>query len=292
MLVRLRSLWCCGLSSHSSFPSQITNLLPPSFEKHYSLTVRYSDLEQQELASINGSLPWSAPPMIDVYSFKDAQVIDRIQLHPFIFSAPIRPDILHQAVVWHRASQRQGTHQAKTVGMTNHSTRKILRQKGSGRARHGHNRAPQFKGGGVVFPPSPRDYSYPLPLKVRRLALRSALTSKLVEGRLIIVQDISLESHKVREFQNILLQNGYIWKKETRSELLTSILISPQPKFDKNLRLASRVLKNVTVIPSPGLSVYDILRHNTLILSLSSLQELTQRLLKDWFPSYHEVNKE
>ena len=209
-------------------------------------------------------------------------MVERIQLDPFVFGAPIRPDVIHQAVVWHRACLRQGTHQAKTVAMVSGSTKKLYKQKGTGRARAGNIRAPQRRGGGVAFPPSPRDYSYDLPMKVRRLALRSALTAKLEEGRLVVVKETGVDSHKTRELEELLSNTGLVWKREElRRKTPSSVLLCSPAPVDRNLRLAARGLDNVGITTSVKLSVYHMLKHNTLVLCGKTLEELTERLGKD-----------
>ena len=268
-------------------------LLQCSFSTSAAVVEESADLGTRVIVKneVTAPVPWKNAPEIDVYSLYEGKVVDRVQLPPFIFGAPIRPDIMHQAVVWHRASQRQGTHQAKTVGMVAHSTKKHHQQKGTGLARAGNRRAPQRRGGGVAFPPSPRDYSYPLPLKVRRLALRSVLSAKLEEGRLVLLKEDALLSHKTGEFEDLLLQNQLLWKKdeESRNKTLTKLLLCCPTPTDKNMRLASRQLSNVTLLPAGGLSVYEILRHTTLALCPGALESLTTRLMKDYVPSYEEV---
>ena len=240
---------------------------------------------------LTAALPWNRNPEADVYSLYEGRVLERIQLSPFIFSAPIRQDLLHQAVVWHRASQRQGTHQAKTVGMVSHSTKKLRPQKGMGMARAGNRRAPQRRGGGVVFPPSPRDHSFPLPNQIRRFALRSALTAKLEEGRLLLLKENGLLTHKTADLEDLLFRNQLLWKKDegSRKKTFTNLLIVCSSHLDKNLALASRRISNVSLLPVQDLSVYEILRHTTLGLCHGSLDDLTKSLMIDYVPSYYEI---
>ena len=277
------SLLSSSSSTSSSFP------LPSCFS---TSPVSLSDSRlPTHIQNRTAPLPWTPRPKVDVFSWKEKRIVQNITLHPFVFSAPIRPDILHQAVVWYRAAQRQGTHQAKTVGMVAHSTRKHHQQKGTGRARAGNVRAPHWKGGGVVFPPSPRDYSFDFPLKLRRFALRSALTAKLNEGRLVVVAEETWDTPKTKEFEDFLISQGLVFETENRSKRLSSLLLCVSGPIDHTLRLASRRLSNVTVMPLGGLSVYDILRHTTLALSTEAVNQLTLRLLKDQRPEYHEVNE-
>jgi large subunit ribosomal protein L4 len=297
---------CFGSSASSTVWRSVARSLftpsspaTPPLPSHFSSSVFSLSLSKDistvptHIQDRTAPLPWSRPPEVDVFSWKEGKVVKNITLHPFVFSAPIRPDILHQAVVWYRASQRQGTHQAKTVGMVAHSTRKHHQQKGTGRARAGNVRAPHFKGGGVVFPPSPRDYSYDLPLRIRRFALRSALTAKLNEGRLVVLAEETWSDPKTKDFEKMLFSHGLVFElSEKRSKRPSSLLLCVSGTVDPTLRLASRRLTNVTVMPIGGLSVYDILRHTTLAISNDALDLLTLRLMKDQRPEYHEVNPE
>ena len=176
------------------------------------------------------------------------------------------------------------------MGMVSGSTKKLYKQKGTGKARAGNIRAPQRRGGGVAFPPSPRDYSYALPLKVRRYALRSALSAKLEEGRLVVVKESSLESHKTREFEELLLTGGLVWKREElRRKTPSSLLICSPAPIDRNLRLAARNLENVNLTNSFKLSVYQLLKSTTLVVCEETLEELVGRLGKDKGVGYWEA---
>jgi len=260
---------------------------------HTSLFHSLSSFHAHQNTTATSPLPWSAPPEVDIFSLKENRIVERRKLHPFVFAAPLRTDVLHQAVVWYRASQRQGTHQAKTVGMVAHSTKKLRRQKGSGMARLGNRRAPQLRGGGVVFPPMPRDYSFSLPEKVRRLALRTALSAKLAEGRLIFLAEDSIDSHKTKDFENLLYDRGLLWEETNRhSKKPATLLMCVPGAIDENLRRASRNIENISLVPSGGLNVFEILRHTTLALCGSTVDILTTRLLKDHFPSYHEFHSQ
>ena len=170
----------------------------------------------------------------------------------------IKPNIaaMHLVVRSILANQRQGTQSALTRGMVRGGGRKIYRQKGTGRARHHGNRAPQFRHGGVVFAPSPRDYVVKVPRKVRRLAMCSALSAKVAEGDMIILDGISFTEGKTRLMAQLLKDVGV-----TKSCLLIT------PARDENVYRAGRNIKALTGIPVSSINVYDILRADKLVLT-------------------------
>jgi large subunit ribosomal protein L4 len=140
---------------------------------------------------------------VPVYSMA-GQEVSSVDLPAAVFEAKINRDLMHQAVVRQMANARQGTHKAKGRSEVNRSTAKIYRQKGTGRARHGSRRAPIFVGGGVAHGPQPRDYSKKMPRKMRRAALRSALSVKASNGDIVVLDDISLDIPKTKEIVSIL----------------------------------------------------------------------------------------
>ena len=179
---------------------------------HATYTDRLKDIIPEP--NLNGHLPWGPAIRTNVLSLKTGEVVEEIELDKYVFGAPIRPDVLHSVVVWQLAARRQGTHSAKTRGEVKGTTRKPWPQKGGGRARAGDLKAPHMRGGGVAFAPKPRNYYYALPQKIRRLGLRVALSAKYAEGRLVIVDDDDLESHKTKEFAKLLQEKGLVWQKE------------------------------------------------------------------------------
>jgi large subunit ribosomal protein L4 len=190
-----------------------------------------------------------------------------IEVADAVFGAPSRPDILARVVDWQLAKRRAGTHKTKTIADVQGTTKKPYAQKGTGRARQGSLRSPQFRGGAVIFGPVVRDHGYDLPKKVRRLGMRTALSSKQAEGRLIIVDEAKLSEPRTKALQERLAMLG--------SE---SVLIVGGRTVDDNLKRAARNLKYVDVLPVQGANVYDILRRDILVLTKDAATELEARL--------------
>jgi large subunit ribosomal protein L4 len=190
-----------------------------------------------------------------------------IELSPAVFEQPLRSDILHQVVRWQLAKRRQGTHKAKTRGEVKATTRKMYKQKGTGRARHGAASAPQFRGGGKPFGPKPRDHEHSLPKKVRRLGLKVALSSKLADGKLVVLEQASLDQPKTKQLAEALKKWGW-----------SSALLIDGQELDRNFELAARNLVGVQLMPSVGANVYDILRRDVLVLTTAAVRQLEERL--------------
>jgi large subunit ribosomal protein L4 len=190
-----------------------------------------------------------------------------IDLSPAVFEQPLRSDILHQVVRWQLARRRQGTHKAKTRGEVKATTRKMYKQKGTGRARHGAASAPQFRGGGKPFGPKPRDHEHSLPKKVRRLGLKGALSSKLADGKLVVLEQASLDQPKTRQLAEALKKWGW-----------SSALLIDGQELDRNFELAVRNLVGIQLMPSVGANVYDILRRDVLVLTTAAVRQLEERL--------------
>jgi large subunit ribosomal protein L4 len=190
-----------------------------------------------------------------------------IELSPAVFGQPVRSDILHQVVRWQLAKRRQGTHQTKTRGEINKTTRKMYKQKGTGRARHGAASVAQFRGGAKPFGPRPRDHAIGLPKKVRRLGLKIALSSKLADGKLVVLDQATLDEPKTRRLAERVRAFGW-----------TSALLVDGPAFDENLARAARNLVGMQLLPTIGANVYDILRRDVLILTKAAVQQLEERL--------------
>lgn len=190
-----------------------------------------------------------------------------IELADAVFGAPVRPDILARMVDWQRAKRRSGNHKTKVVSEIQGSTRKPHKQKGTGRARQGTVRSPQFRGGAVIFGPRVRDHAHGLPKKVRKLALRCALSSKQAEGRLSILDEARLEEARTRELAGRLDALG--WR---------SVLIIDGPEVDPGFGRAAANLPEVDVLPQQGANVYDILRRDRLVLTRAAVKHLEERL--------------
>lgn len=190
-----------------------------------------------------------------------------IDLDDAVFAAAVRKDILARMVNYQLAKRRAGTHKVKTRGEISGTTRKPFRQKGTGRARQGSYRATQFRGGATVFGPVVRDHSHSLPKKVRKLALKSALSSKQADGKLIILDEVKLADPKTKALLDKLGKLG-----------LSDALIVGGGEIDANFAKAAKNIAKIDVLPSQGANVYDILRRDTLVLTREAVETLEARL--------------
>src|ERR687891_1696843 len=215
---------------------------------------------------IRRRLPRSRSMQVSIIKLDQSET-GTIELSPAVFEQPLRSDILHQVVRWQLAKRRQGTHKAKTRGEVKATTRKMYKQKGTGRARHGAASAPQFRGGGKAFGPQPRDHAQSLPKKVRRLGLKVALSSKLADGKLVILDQATLDEPKTKPLAAALEKLGW-----------SSALLIDGDEIDRNFALASRNLVGLQLLPSAGANVYDILRRDMLVLTTAAVRRLEERL--------------
>jgi large subunit ribosomal protein L4 len=190
-----------------------------------------------------------------------------IELSPSVFGQAVRADVLHQVVRWQLAKRHQGTHKTKTRGEVNKTTRKMYKQKGTGRARHGAASVPQFRGGGKAFGPTPRDHAIDLPKKVRRLGLKMALSSKLADGKLVVLDRASLPEPKTKQLATRLDRLGW-----------SSVLLIDGPEVDQNFSRAAQNLAGLQVMAPVGANVYDILRRDLLVLTKDAVRQLEERL--------------
>ena len=211
---------------------------------------------------------------------KDAGEID---LDDSVFGAPVRRDILARMVNWQLAKRRAGTHKTKGRSEVRGSTRKLFNQKGTGRARAGSARVSQRRGGGVVlrrlgpgdddrgggvvFGPLPRDHGHKLPKKVRRLALKSALSAKAAEGKLVVLDGLGVESGKTKDLARRIAAHGW-----------SSVLVIAADEYDEGFARAVRNIHVMDVLPHQGANVYDILRSDTLALTKDAARALEARL--------------
>lgn len=202
----------------------------------------------------------------DVYNM-DGVTVSEIDLADEIFNVPVKEHVLHEVVAMQLANRRAGTATTKGRSEVRGSGQKPYRQKGTGRARAGSRKSPLWRGGGVVFGPRPRSYAYKVQKKVRRQALKMALTSKRQENALIVVDKLDFETVKTRRFVEVM---GALKTKEA--------LIVTDQKLG-NLELSSRNVPRVKVVRWEGLNVYDILRFKHLILLEPSVKQLEGRLL-------------
>ena len=203
--------------------------------------------------------------LVDVYNVNKEKV-GEVDLKEDIFGVEVKPYLLHEVVVWQRACRRAGTASTKTRGEVRGGGRKPWRQKGTGRARVGSIRSPLWKGGGTVFGPKPRSYAYTLPKKVRRAALKMALSSKLADGHLLVLEDYPFTTPKTKEFAQVM--------KKFDLEKVLFITVEGH----KNLELSARNVPYVQVMPTAGLNVYDILRYDHLVLLSPAVAAIKARL--------------
>ncbi len=203
--------------------------------------------------------------VVDVVNIK-GETVSQMDLDESVFGVAVKPSVLHDVVIMQLATRRAGSASVKRRGDVRGSTRKLFRQKGTGRARRGDIKSPLLRGGGVIFGPSPGDKGHKVPKKVRRLALKMALSDKLGEGRLTVVDQMELPAAKTREFVQALESLGC-------ENALVVI-----DKADETLERSSRNVPRVKVLRSEGLNVYDILKHDHLILLAPSVEKIQGRL--------------
>lgn len=190
-----------------------------------------------------------------------------IELSDDVFGCEVRKDILARVVHWQLAKRQAGTHKTMHRGEVSGSTKKLGNQKGGGRARHGSIKAPIFIGGGIAFGPVVRSHAYSLPKKVRKLGLKVALSTKLKEGNLLVVEDMNFAAPKTADFANVMNSFG-----------VQSALIIDGETVNQNALLASSNLHKFDVLPQIGANVYDIMKREKLILTRSAVEALEARL--------------
>jgi large subunit ribosomal protein L4 len=206
---------------------------------------------------------------IDVFNLKREKV-GTVTLSDEVFGTEVREHLFYEVVKAQLASRRQGTQCAKNRSAVSGSTKKMYKQKGTGNARHGSKRAPVYVGGGRAHPPRPRDWSYRPPAQVRKLALTSALSKFHKEGRIVIVDNFDLKEIKTKTFMATLgiLQAG---KKTLVVDAVTN----------EKLRLSARNATKHNFLPPEGVNVYDLLRHDTLVLSKDAAKALEKRFVSE-----------
>jgi len=201
-----------------------------------------------------------------VYDLNGARV-GEVELAPAVFGLRPHSAVLHEADVWQLAARRRGTHATLTRGMVDRTTRKLYRQKGTGRARHGARGAPIFVGGGIAFGPHPRDYGYPLPKKVRRLAVRSALSAKAAEGRILVLEQLDPAQPKTGALAKLLRAIGA----EGAVLLVTA---APHQVVERS----AANLPRVSVASATSLNVHDVLVSDRLVITREALDRIAEAL--------------
>jgi large subunit ribosomal protein L4 len=203
--------------------------------------------------------------VIDVVN-NQAEKISETELPDSIFAVPVKKSVLHEVVTMQLAAMRSGSASVKRRSDIRGSGRKLFRQKGTGRARRGNIKSPLLRGGGVAFGPSPKSYAYKVPKKVRKLALKMALSSKLVDNNLMVLDQFALERKKTKDFLAVLNTLG-----------IDNVLIVTDAK-DENLEFSSRNVPDVKVLRTEGLNVYDILKYHNVVLLEPSIKQIEGRL--------------
>jgi large subunit ribosomal protein L4 len=203
--------------------------------------------------------------LVDIYNVNKEKV-GEVDLKEDIFGVEVKSYLLHEVVVWQRACRRKGTASTKTRGEVSGGGHKPWRQKGTGRARVGSNRSPVWRGGGTTFGPKPRSYAYSLPKKVRRAALKMALSSKLANGQLVVLEDYPFTAPKTKEFMQVM-----------KNFDLGKVLFITSDGHE-TLELSARNVPYVHVMPTAGLNVYDILRYDHLVLLSPAVAAIEARL--------------
>ena len=193
--------------------------------------------------------------------------VGEIELNDAIFGIEPNEAVLFDAIVAQRASLRQGTHKTKGRSEVSGGGRKPWRQKGTGRARQGSIRSPQWRGGGIVFGPTPRSYAYKLPKKVRRLALKSALSNKVAETNFVVVDALTLDAPKTKDFVKVLADLSVA----TKSLIVTA-------DVNENVALSARNIPGVTVLTAEGINVLDLVSANKVVITKDAVAKIEEVL--------------
>ena len=198
---------------------------------------------------------------VSVYNMEGNEV-GTLELNEAVFGVEVNEHLVHMAVVRQLANKRQGTQKAKTRSEVSGGGRKPWRQKGTGHARQGSTRAPQWTGGGVVFAPVPRDYSFKMNKKERRIALKSALTTRVQENKLVVLDELKLDAIKTKDMQNVL--NNL---KVEKAMVVTD---------NENVIVSARNIPNVITASVGTLNVFDILKYNTVVLDKAAVAKVEE----------------
>jgi large subunit ribosomal protein L4 len=198
----------------------------------------------------------------------DKKNVGSVDVSDAIFGAEVRGDIMHRVVRWQLAKRQAGTHKTKVVSEVSGTTKKPYKQKGTGSARQGSLRSAQMRGGGVIFGPVVRSHAFSLPKKIRALGLKSALSAKAKDGKLVVIESAAGgKDGKTKKLGAQFKKLGW-----------TSVLIIDGAQVDEGFARAARNIPGIDVLPSQGANVYDILRRDTLVLTKAALEKLEERL--------------
>lgn len=205
-------------------------------------------------------------PKVALYNVSGAQV-GEVELADSVFGITPNSYVVHDAVVMQQAAERAGTHKTKGRSEVRGGGRKPWRQKGTGRARQGSIRAPQWRGGGIVFGPTPRSYGYKLPKKVRRLAIKSVLSAKVLDNEIIVLDQLTMDAPKTKQFAEVL--NNL---KVERKALIVAAA------YDDNVALSARNIPGVKFVTADGINVLDVIKHDKLIITKEAVQKVEEVL--------------
>ncbi|MCY7570097.1 50S ribosomal protein L4 [Bacillus safensis] len=205
-------------------------------------------------------------PKVALYN-QNGSTNGEIELNASVFGIEPNESVVFDAILMQRASLRQGTHKVKTRSEVRGGGRKPWRQKGTGRARQGSIRSPQWRGGGIVFGPTPRSYSYKLPKKVRRLAIKSVLSSKVIDNNIIVLEDLTLDAVKTKEFAGILKGLSV----EKKALIVTA-------GANETVALSARNIPGVTVVEANGINVLDVVNHDKLLITKAAVEKVEEGL--------------
>jgi len=204
-------------------------------------------------------------PTVDLYNM-NRDVVGQMELREDIFGVPVKPHVMHEVVLYQLAKRRSGTAKVKGRSEVAGGGKKPWRQKGTGRARAGTSRSPIWRGGGIIHGPQPRSYDMRVPKKVRRLALKMALTQKLLDRELTVMDHLELEQIKTRDFAALL----------SRFELGKTLIVIPS--HDEKIVKSARNIPNVKVLRSEGLNVYDLLNYHNLLLTRETVGKIEESI--------------
>ena len=200
---------------------------------------------------------------VSVYNM-EGNVVGSMELNDSIFATKINEHLVHQAVVQQLANKRQGTQSTKTRAEVRGGGRKPWRQKGTGNARQGSIRSPQWKGGGVVFAPKPRDYSYKLNKKEKQAALKSALSSKVVDNKLLVLDELTFDEIKTKNMVNVL------------NNLNVNKALVVLGEKNENVQVSARNIPYIRTVLSNSINVYDILKYDTVVLTKGAVEKIEE----------------
>lgn len=206
-------------------------------------------------------------PKLALLNQSGTQVGD-IELNDSVFGIEPNDSVLFDAILMQRASLRQGTHKVKGRSEVRGGGRKPWRQKGTGRARQGSIRSPQWRGGGIVFGPTPRGYAYKLPKKVRRLAIKSALSTKVIEENVIVLESLNFDAPKTKDFTAVL--------KGLNTDSKKALIVTGE--LNENVALSGRNIPGVTVLDANSINVLDVIGHDKLIMTKAAVEKVEEVL--------------